>query len=132
MRYSFITPTLIRDTLPRLCASMDSQTNTDWEHIVVIDCVVTPHKQRVLDSIPPNERRRFVTCTTSHAMDFGNAARRQAFDITQGDYILNIDDDDYYVDDDVFKTLERVTKTWAVSLFSRTAFDAIRPSPPSG
>jgi len=114
MRYSLITPTLIRDTLPRLCASIDIQTNTDWEHIVVIDCPLTPHKQEILNSIPANLRRKFIRCTTEHVRDFGNAARRQAFDIAQGDYILDIDDDDYYADDGVFKTLECVTKTWAV------------------
>lgn len=114
MRYTLITPTLIRDTLPRLCKSIDSQTNGDWEHIVVIDCPLTEHKKIILDQIPPNPKRQFITCTKEHAKDFGNAARRQAFDIAQGEYILDIDDDDFYADDKVFETLTRVTKTWAV------------------
>ncbi len=114
MRYSLITPTLIRDVLPRLCHSIDIQTNTDWEHIVVIDCPITPHKQEVLDHIKFHPNRRFIRCHFSHLMDFGNTARRQAFDVARGDYILDIDDDDYYADADAFKTLECVTKTWAV------------------
>jgi len=114
MRYSLITPTLVRDTLPRLCTSIDTQTNKDWEHIVVVDCPLTSHKQSILDLITPNPHRRFVTCTTKHDKDFGNAARRQAFDIALGDYILDIDDDDFYADTEVFDTLTCVTKTWAV------------------
>ncbi len=114
MRYTLITPTLVRDTLPRLCDSIDMQTNTDWEHIVVVDCLLDTHKRDVLRQISSNPRRRFLYATTTHGNDFGNSARRQAFDAALGDYILDIDDDDYYADADAFKTLERVTKTWAV------------------
>jgi glycosyltransferase involved in cell wall biosynthesis len=46
-------------------------------------------------------------------MDFGNSARRYAFDQAVGLYVLQIDDDDWYADDKVFETLQRVTKTWA-------------------
>ena len=114
MRYTFITPTLVRDTLKRLCDSIDSQTNTDWEHIVVIDCILSEHQKEIIQSIAPNPRRQFVTCTTKHVKDYGNAARRQAFDLAQGDYILDIDDDDYYADDKVLDTLMKVTAVWAV------------------
>ena len=114
MRYTFITPTLVRDTLKRLCDSIDSQTNTDWEHVVVIDCVLSEHQNEIIQSIAPNPRRQFVTCTTKHVKDYGNAARRQAFDLAQGDYILDIDDDDYYADDKVLDTLMKVTAVWAV------------------
>lgn len=114
MRYTFITPTLVRDTLPRLCESIDIQSNGDWEHIIVIDCELTPHKQQVLDSIKPNPKRRIVrNPVTDHFPDFGNSARRHAFDIAQGEYILDIDDDDYYADAEVLKTLECVNKVWA-------------------
>jgi glycosyltransferase involved in cell wall biosynthesis len=37
-----------------------------------------------------------------------------AFDNASGDYILQIDDDDYYADPEVFNTLRCVTKPWAV------------------
>lgn len=113
MRYSILTPTLVRDTLKRLCDSIDSQTCTDYEHIVIIDCPITPHKKEILDSIAPNPRRRFVSCTTPHVKDFGNCARRQGFDLATGEYMLQIDDDDYYADAEVFETLKRVTKPWA-------------------
>lgn len=114
MRYSIITPTLVRPSLKRLCDSIDKQTNGDWQHIIMVDCEITPERQAILESINPDNRRVFATCSTSHPKDFGNTARREAFDLAEGDYILDIDDDDYYADADVFKTLEQVTKTWAV------------------
>jgi len=114
MRYTFITPTLVRDSLKRLCDSIDIQTNESWEHIVIIDCPVSEHMQTILDSITPNPRRKFITCTTKHVKDFGNAARRQGFDVAQGDYILDIDDDDHYADAEVLNTLTKVTAVWAV------------------
>lgn len=114
MRYSLLTPTIIRNALKRLCDSIDMQTNTDYEHIVIIDCPLTDFKKEILASISPNPRRRFITCTTPHVKDFGNAARRQGFDLAKGEYILQIDDDDYYADAEVFNTLKCVTKTWAV------------------
>jgi len=128
MRYTFITPTLVRDTLPRLCESIDKQTNGDWEHIIVIDCPMTPHKEEVLAQVKSDPRRKIVTCTTQHVRDFGNAARRQAFDIAEGEYILDIDDDDYYADDRVLETLECVTAVWAV--FPVNAY-GVRCHPPA-
>lgn len=107
-----LTPTLVRATLKRLCDSIDMQTDTDWEHIVIVDCVPTPEQEVILKSIE-HPHRRIVFCTTKHEKDFGNCARRQGFDIAQGEYILQIDDDDYYADDKVFETLRCVTKTWA-------------------
>lgn len=114
MRYSIITPTLVRPSLKRLCDSIDAQTNGDWEHLIVIDCTIDAEKQEILRGIKQNLRRHFMVCPTKHEKDFGNTARRHAFDQASGEYILQIDDDDYYADNDVFKTLEQVTKMWAV------------------
>lgn len=114
MRYSIITPTLVRPSLKRLCDSIDSQSCQDYEHLVVIDCAWSEEKQKILSSIPTNPRRRFIQFGVEHEKDFGNAARRHAFDLAEGEYILQIDDDDYYADSEVFETLKCVTKTWAV------------------
>jgi len=114
MRYSILTPTLVRKSLKRLCDSIDQQTNQDYEHIVIIDCEITPERQKILSSLSPNSRRRIITCSTPHEKDFGNCARRQGYDVAQGEYILQIDDDDYYADPNVFETLKCVTEVWAV------------------
>jgi glycosyltransferase involved in cell wall biosynthesis len=112
MRYSILTPTLCRPTLKRLCDSIDAQSSSDWEHIVIIDCDPTSEQGVILESIA-HPQRRIIKCSKKHKMDYGNTARREGFDIAQGEYILQIDDDDWYADTEVFKTLERVTKTWA-------------------
>jgi glycosyltransferase involved in cell wall biosynthesis len=114
MRYSIITPTLCRPTLKRLCDSIDRQTNDSWEHIVVIDGVVTPEKQAILDTIAPHSQRHFYRCSKQHVPDFGNHARHEAFTFATGEYICQIDDDDYYADENVLKTLECVTAVWAI------------------
>jgi glycosyltransferase involved in cell wall biosynthesis len=114
-RYSILTPTLIRRSLKDLCDSINSQTCSSWEHIVIIDCEVTPQRQVILDSIKPHPQRRFVRCSRkNHPCDFGNFARREGFDLASGDYMCQIDDDDYYADADVLRTLECVTGVWAI------------------
>ncbi|SRR6266496_3014892 len=114
MRYSILTPTLLRPTLKRLCDSIDSQTCEDYEHIIIIDCEVTEERKKILASLSPNNRRRVIRCITPHEKDFGNCARREGFDLANGDYILQIDDDDHYADSAVFETLKCVTKPWAI------------------
>lgn len=115
MRYSIITPTLCRRTLKRLCDSIDMQSDDSWEHIVIIDCEVTPQKRAILNEITPNPKRRFVQCSRkNHPVDFGNFARREAYDLCSGEYICQIDDDDYYADDGVLETLRQVDGVWAI------------------
>lgn len=114
MRYSIITPTLVRSTLRRLCISIDAQTNGDWEHLVGIDTWISKDKQKILDSLGADPRRRVFQFTDKHDNDFGNHCRRAMFDKARGEYILYIDDDDFYADVNVFKTLETVTETWSI------------------
>ncbi|PWT75560.1 MAG: hypothetical protein C5B59_08760 [Bacteroidetes bacterium] len=117
MRYSIITPTLCRPTLKRLCDSIDAQTNGDWEHIVVVD--VPPPKfnaerQENLDAVQKDARRKFHYIGKPHQNDCGNSARRFAFAQAVGEYIFYIDDDDYFSDDNVLQSLEKVTGDWAI------------------
>jgi glycosyltransferase involved in cell wall biosynthesis len=114
MRYSILTPTLCRPTLKRLCESIDSQSTDSWEHIVIIDGPFTPEKQAVLDTIKFHPNRIFLRCIEKHPRDFGNMARGIGFDAARGEYICQIDDDDYYADTEVLKTLECVTEVWAI------------------
>lgn len=114
MRYSILTPTLCRPTLLRLCDSIDKQSTDSWEHIVIIDGHITEDKQKVLDNIKFHPNRHFLRCIEPHERDFGNMARRIGYDAAQGDYICQIDDDDYYADADVLKTLECVKEVWAI------------------
>ena len=114
-RYSIVTPTLVRPTLIRTCESIDKQTNGDWEHVIMVDVplVFNPEKQKIIDSISGDPRRKIFRCGTAHK-NYGNTCRHNAFDKLTGDYILYLDCDDYLADDKVFETLEQVTKLWAI------------------
>lgn len=116
MRYTIITPSLVRPTLKRLCDSIDAQTNGDWEHIVAVDKGLkdcTELDRSILKSVE-DPRRRFHFYEEKHANDCGNSARRKAFPSARGEYIFYIDDDDYLADNKVLETLSTVTADWAI------------------
>lgn len=114
MRYSIITPTLVRPTLRRLCDSITAQTAVNWEHIVMVDTpLVTQPKKAALVKELAHPQRTFYRCGAQHR-NYGNTCRWNAFDKAKGDYIIYLDDDDYLADDKVFETLDRVTADWAI------------------
>lgn len=116
MRYTIVTPTVCRPSLLRLCASIDSQTESDWEHLVVVDMPrkrMTRSQRTILASIPPVENRIFSYCERKHG-NYGHTCRHQAWEAAKGDYIFYVDDDDYLADHEVLKTLHCVTEPWAV------------------
>jgi glycosyltransferase involved in cell wall biosynthesis len=115
VRYSIITPTILRPTLQRLIASIDAQTETDWEHIIMVDKPLVFDKQAasIVESYPKDPRRKFNRCGRAHK-NYGNTCRWNAFDKASGDYIIYLDDDDYLADDRVFETLNSVKAPWAI------------------
>lgn len=115
MRYTIITPTLVRPTLARLCESIDRQINGDWEHIIMVDVplIVMPAKRAIVESFPKDPRRRFYRCGKAHK-DYGNTCRRSAWDKAKGDYILYLDDDNYLASSGSLTSLEAVTGEWAI------------------
>ena len=116
MRYTIVTPTICRRSLLRLCESIDCQTRTDWEHLVIVDM---PRKKmgggrrEVIAAIPPRAHRFFSYCDTRHN-NYGHTCRHQIWEQAKGDYVLYVDDDDYLADKDVLSTLDSVTEPWAV------------------
>lgn len=68
MKLSIITTTIGRPSLLNLIEALRSQTNRDFEHIIVPD--------------------------VQHYNDYGHSVRRDAVRNAQGEYILYIDDDD--------------------------------------
>jgi len=81
--------------------------------MIDIPLVVNPAKRMIIESIPRDPRRRFIRCGRAHK-DFGNTCRWNAWAHARGEYILYLDDDDYYADDKVLETLEQVTQPWAI------------------
>lgn len=114
MRYTIITPTILRPTLKRTCESIDKQSNGDWQHIVIVDLPPEDYIQKLnmLEALD-SERRQFIFCDRRHN-DFGHTCRRNAFTMADGDYLLYLDDDDYLADDNVLEELEDVDAPWAV------------------
>jgi glycosyltransferase involved in cell wall biosynthesis len=115
MRYSIITPTLVRSSLRRLCDSIDAQTNSSWEHIIMVDVplIINRAKKEFLEAMPQDSRRKVFRCGKPHK-DYGNTCRWNAFEKASGDYVIYLDDDDYLADEWVFETLEQVTAQWAI------------------
>lgn len=99
--FTIVTPTLLRPTLRRTCESIDSQTFTDYEHVVVYDgdlSSVNYEQQMIVNDIRKNEKRK-VLCTGKRIRDFGNTPRNLGCKESSGDLIMYLDDDDYHVND---------------------------------
>ena len=110
MRYTIITPTLLRKTLARLCRSIEQQSCTDWQHIVVVDTLGID--QELIDSIR-HPQRLILFCEKAHE-DWAVTCRRSAWEHAQGDYLLYVDDDNWLADDDVLEALQCVSRPVAL------------------
>jgi glycosyltransferase involved in cell wall biosynthesis len=107
--FSVITPTLVRESLVRTCRSLDVQRYGQWQHLVMVDkpeSALKTWEKRRLDQIS-DSRREIRYCPEAHR-DFGNTCRSSAWDFVRGDYILYLDDDDYYVGDALSVLQERI------------------------
>jgi Glycosyl transferase family 2 len=116
VRYTIITPTICRESLLRLCKSLDAQSYSGWEHLVVIDLPyseMSRAQRRILRLMPQRSNRILFHCDRRHN-NYGHTCRHQVWDHVQGNYILYLDDDDYFADNDVLDTLNSVTEPWAV------------------
>jgi hypothetical protein len=116
MRYALVTPTICRPSLIRLCQSIDSQVQADWEHLLVVDLPrgkMTASQQKILASIPLRSNRSIVFCDRNHN-NYGHTCRHQVWEQVRAEYIFYVDDDDYLADNAVLETLNSVTEPWAV------------------
>src|SRR5882757_9847970 len=116
MRYTIVTPTICRQSLLRLCRSIDSQTQSDWEHLVVIDMPcdsMTKDQREIMASIPSQANRSYFYCDRRHN-NYGHTCRHQVREHAKGDYILYVDDDDYLAHKDALKALDVIAEPWAV------------------
>jgi glycosyltransferase involved in cell wall biosynthesis len=116
MRLSIITPSIARSSLVKLCQTIDEQTDQDYEHIIMVDVPIKElaDEQKIcLAQFYGKSNRKLLYCEKRH-YQCGNTCRHNACDIAKGDYIFYIDDDDYFADNDVFKTLREVDKDWAI------------------
>lgn len=81
--------------------------------MIDVPLIINPVKRGLVESITKDPRRKFIRCGTPHK-DFGNTCRWNAWEKASGDYVLYLDDDDYYADNRVLETLNEVTTPWAI------------------
>lgn len=106
VRFTIITPTLQRRSLIKTCRSVDQQSCTDWQHIVVVD---RPRLKRSLLAEIAHPQRLIIKCPFPHR-NYGNTCRHNAWRQAEGDYCLMLDDDNYLADE---RILEDIAATLA-------------------
>jgi glycosyltransferase involved in cell wall biosynthesis len=116
-KFSIVTATIVRSTLERLCQSLDSQLCQDYEHIVVVDIpfkeLTAAQKLRLENIVRGGDNRVVSFCQKRH-QNYGNTCRHNVSPKLKGEYVLIMDDDDYFADNEVLNTLKDVKADWAV------------------
>ena len=113
VKISIVTPTIQRDSLCRCCESVDVQSYSEWEHIVMVDSEVANYD--LWDKVE-HENRRVLWCVEPHR-NFGNTCRHNAWLYTTGDWIIHLDDDNYLADPHILGDLAVTLSTipyWAI------------------
>jgi glycosyltransferase involved in cell wall biosynthesis len=111
--FSILTPTLQRDSLWRCCVSVDNQTFTDWQHIIIVDG--GPLDANLLNSV--THPHRMVLGLPLRYFNFGNTPRHIGWRLAKGDYCLYLDDDNYFTHDDALQEISQHLEShpeWAV------------------
>jgi O-antigen biosynthesis protein len=109
MRYTIITPTILRSSLLIACESVNNQTCKDWEHIVIVDCDMSSD---IIEKIA-HPQRRLLRCNEAHR-DWGHTCVHNVWIEAKGDYVYRLDDDNYLADKNVLEDLKIVTLPWAI------------------
>lgn len=116
-RLSIVTATIVRSGMERLCESIDRQINRDWEHVIIVD--MRPEELNELQRWRLNclaqadGKRNIGFCEKRHK-NYGNTCRYNIAPSLKGEYVIIMDDDDYFLDNRVFDTLAEVKGQWAV------------------
>ncbi len=115
MKISIITPTLQRESLRRCCESIDRQSYMDWEHIVVADSDQKDYT--IWDWHQIRDEKRLLMRSPKPTRNFGNTQRHIAWQFTDGDFIMYLDDDNYLADENVLRDIATAVSDveyWAI------------------
>ena len=100
---SIITPTVQRESLLRCCASIDEQTFSNWQHVLMVDC---ENYDAILVDVE-HPKRIIAKCDRPHR-NSGNTCRHNAWELATGDYVFYVDDDNFLFN---FLTLSKI-ESW--------------------
>lgn len=136
MKFTIITPTLLRPTMYRTMASLRTQSFQEFEWLVGIDLPRAwwgRGEEALAAALIRNLKVHITLSDHPHENDYGHGMRRLLSARAAGEYVLYLDDDDFLSDANVLATLaERVQEKWAVFPVTREGSllynpDAIAP-----
>lgn len=116
-KFSIVTATIVRPTLERLCQSVDIQVYQDFEHVIIVDIPfreLTVEQKMRLERIAQSGDKRIVKFCDKRHMNFGNTCRFNIDPTLMGEYVIVMDDDDYFADDESLQTLSSVKADWCI------------------
>lgn len=111
--FTIITPSLQRESLIECCESVNSQTNTSWQHIVQCDCLEL--NGSLIERIK-HPQREIYCCGVQHK-NYGNTCRYLAWKKAISPWIIMLDDDNSLAHDRVLAQLSKVLTEdiqWAI------------------
>ena len=100
---TIVTPTVQRDSLLKCCQSIDEQSFSNWQHVVIVD---SAEFDPILVQIE-HPQRLVLKCDHPHR-NSGNTCRHNAWTHATGDYVFHVDDDNYLFN---FLTLAKI-ESW--------------------
>jgi len=101
IKFGIVTPTIQRDSLLRCCESVDLQTHSNWQHVVMVDS--KPLRAELLDKIQ-HPLRKIIECPIEHH-NGGNTCRHNAWYETDADYLIGVDDDNFLAHNESLSTI---------------------------
>lgn len=101
--FSIITPTIQRKSLVQCCKSVDTQTFTNWEHLIQVDKVVFD-VDMMWEVGNGKFQRKIQQCAIEHK-NFGNTCRHNACQRATGKYIIYLDCDNHFCHDEALSDL---------------------------
>src|SRR5579863_3026407 len=107
--FSILTPTILRPSLLRACQSVNEQSFSSWQHIVIVDSEISDD----LIAKIAHPQRTVVRCEKPHN-NWGHSCCHHAWPLATGEYVLRLDDDNFFADPNVLEDLKVVDKPWAI------------------
>ena len=103
---SVVTPTFNRkEMLKDVIDCLSNQTYKDWELIIIDDCS-TDGTQEMMSEYKSNSKIRYYRNEVNTKNPGIN--RNKGFNLANGEYVVFMDDDDYYIDNTYFERVMEI------------------------